>query len=209
MEAQTLQAEVREGRGKGPARRLRMAGKLPAVLYGPGKPPMPLTVSPKELVHILRSERGRNSLIELTVGDKSQLAMVKDLDQDPVSHEPLHVDFYRVELDRTIDVTVPFDLIGRAIGVQEGGVLNITTRILSLHTTPDKIPARLTYDVTELGMHQAVHVEDLDLPEGVKVNLPPKRTLAIIIEDRRAAIAAKKEAEEAEAAEGAETPTTD
>lgn len=203
MEAMTLQAEVREARGKGPARRLRMEGKLPAVLYGPGNDPTPLTVSPKELVKILKSERGRNTLIELSAGDKTQLAMVKDLDQDPVSHEPIHVDFYRVDVGREIDVVVPFELLGRPIGVQEGGILNVTMRALPLHTTPDKIPSKLTHDVSELDMHQAVHVEDLELPEGVRVNLPPKRTLAIIIEDRRAAIAAKKEAEEAEAA-GAE-----
>ena len=92
METTTLQAEVRDSRGKGPARRLRAQGKIPAVFYGQGIEPTPLTLSPKELKKALRGERGRNVVFKLSVGGKDELAMIKDLTIDPVSRELLHVD---------------------------------------------------------------------------------------------------------------------
>ncbi|MGB5695622.1 MAG: 50S ribosomal protein L25, partial [Polyangiales bacterium] len=100
METTTLQAEVRASRGKGPARRLRAQGKVPAVFYGPGVEPTPLTLSPRELTKALRGERGRNVVFKLSVGGKDELAMVRDLMTDPVTHELLHIDLYRVFEDK-------------------------------------------------------------------------------------------------------------
>ncbi len=92
METTTLQAEVRAGRGKGPARRLRAQGKLPGVFYGPGLEPTPLTLSPKELEKALRGKRGRNVVFKLTIDGKDELAMVRDVAIDPVTQRLLHVD---------------------------------------------------------------------------------------------------------------------
>ena len=108
----TLQAEVREERGKGPARKLRAQGKLPAVFYGPGIDPTALTVDPKELEKALRGEFGRNTLFTLAYGGKEELAMVRELVVDPVSRTPLHVDFYRVSTEREVVVDVPFSTHG-------------------------------------------------------------------------------------------------
>src|SRR5512139_4177380 len=102
MEKTTMQAEVRAGRGKGSARRLRGEGKLPAVVYGPGLEPTPLTVSPKPLLKALRSEYGRNVVYTLEWNGKKELAMVKDLATDPVTGDLLHVDFYRVTEDSQV-----------------------------------------------------------------------------------------------------------
>lgn len=206
METTTLQAEVRASRGKGPARRLRAQGRLPGVFYGPGVEPTPLTLSPKELERALRGERGRNVVFKLSVGGEELLAMVKDLTTDPVTQELLHVDLYRVFEDRELEVEVPFHTYGRAAGVVQGGVLNITRRTLPLRTTPARIPVSIDADVTSLGMKDTIAVEDIELPEGVVCTLPPKLTLAIVLEPRKVVALPGEEAPEgaepAAAAEG-------
>ena len=204
MESTTLQAEVRDSRGKGPARRLRSQGKIPAVIYGPGVPSTPLTVDPKELEKHLRGPYGRNTLFSLAFGEQQELAMVKDLVVEPATRVPLHVDFYKVSLEREIVVQVPIKAFGRAIGVVKGGILNVTRRTVPVRCTPDKIPSVIEIDVTEVDLFGTIAVKDLNLPEGATAMLKPELTLAIVLEDKKAAKAAEKEAEEA-AAEPAPT----
>ena len=199
METTTLQAEVRDTRGKGPARRLRAQGKVPGVFYGPGLEPTPLTLSPKELEKALRSERGRNVVFKLSVEGKDELAMIKDVATDPVSQELLHVDLYRVHEGRELEVDVPFHTRGRAQGVVMGGLLNVTRRTLPIRTTPDKIPVSIEVDVTALSLKDTISVEQIALPEGVQCTLSPKLTLVIVLEPRRAAVSATAEGAEAEA----------
>ncbi|MEZ4287020.1 MAG: 50S ribosomal protein L25 [Polyangiales bacterium] len=185
METTTLLAEVRASRGKGPARRLRSEGKIPGVFYGPGVEPTPLTLSPKELERALRSERGRNVVFALQVGGKEHLAMVKDLNVDPVTREVLHVDLYSVSNDRDVIVEIPIKTHGRAIGVVKGGMLSQTRRTLPLVTTPDKIPTVIQIDVSGLDLMQTVNVSDIQLEEGVRCSLRPDLTLVAVIESRR------------------------
>ncbi len=206
METTTLQAEVRDTRGKGPARRLRAQGKVPGVFYGPGVEPTPLTLSPKELEKALRGERGRNVVFKLSVGGKDELAMVKDVTTDPVSQELLHVDLYRVFEDKVLEVDVPFHTHGRAQGVVMGGVLNVTRRTLPLRTTPANIPVSIDVDVTSLNLKDTISVEQIQLPEGVECTLAPKLTLVIVLEPRKAAATA---AEEATAGAEGEAPAAD
>jgi large subunit ribosomal protein L25 len=206
METTTLQAEVRDTRGKGPARRLRAQGKLPAVFYGQGVEPTPLTLSPKELEKALRGERGRNVVFKLSVDGKDQLAMVKEVSIDPVSRELLHVDLYRVFEDKVLEVDVPFHTHGRAQGVVMGGVLNVTRRTLPLRTTPANIPVSIDADVTHLNLKDTISVEQVELPEGVECTLAPKLTLAIILEPRKAVAA---EDEEGAAGEGEAAATAE
>ncbi len=212
METTTLQAEVRDSRGKGPARRLRAQGKVPGVFYGPGVEPTPLTLSPKELEKALRGERGRNVVFKLSVGGNEELAMVKDVTTDPVSQELLHVDLYRVFEDKQLEIDVPFHTHGRAAGVVQGGVLNVTRRTLPIRTTPANIPVSIDVDVTALKLRDTISVEDVALPEGVECLLAPKLTLVIILEPRTAAVAEPGEGEvaaEGAAAEGeAEKPAS-
>ena len=217
METTTLQAEVRGSRGKGPARRLRAQGKVPAVFYGPGVEPTPLTLSPKELEKALRGERGRNVVFKLSVGGKDELAMVKDVTTDPVSQEVLHVDLYRVFEDKVLEINVPLHTLGRAQGVVQGGVLNVTRRTLPLRTTPANIPVSIDVDVTHLNLRDTISVEQVEFPAGVECMLAPKLTLAIVLEPRKVveetveeAVAATAEGEVAPAApaEG-EAPKTE
>ena len=185
MKTTTLQAEVRVDRGKGPARRLRAQGQLPGVFYGPGVVPTPLTLSPKELKNALRGERGRNVVFKLSVDGKDELAMVRDVATDPVTQELLHVDLYRVFEDKELEINVPFRARGRAIGVVQGGVLNLTQRHLPVRTTPAKIPASIDVDVTHLEMKDTIAVEDIEFPAGVECRLRPKLTLVIVLEPRK------------------------
>ncbi|MFA9411506.1 MAG: 50S ribosomal protein L25/general stress protein Ctc [Deltaproteobacteria bacterium] len=202
METTTLQAEVRDSRGKGPARRLRAEGKVPGVFYGPGVQPTPLTLSPKEVTQALRGERGRNVVFKLSVDGKDQLAMVKDVTTDPVTQELLHIDLYRILEDKVLEVHVPLHAIGRSVGVVQGGVLNITRRTLPLRTTPANIPVSIDVDVTHLDLKDTISVEDVEFPQGVECMLRPKLTLAIVLEPRKAT-AADEEAEAAAAAAAA------
>ncbi len=197
MEAQTLKAEVRNESGKGPARQLRMRGLIPAVFYGPDTKPMNLTVSPLDVAKAVTGAYGRNQLVELDLGSKKVLAVVRDLATDPVTRKPLHVDFYSVSNDRPIHAKVPFNANGRARGVAEGGVLHKIFRELPVLGPPGSIPADITVDVTPLGMHQSIKTKDLVLPAGVSVVLPAERNLVSVTTKE------KEKPEEGEAVPGA------
>ncbi|MDH3654339.1 MAG: 50S ribosomal protein L25 [Myxococcales bacterium] len=209
METTTLQAEVRAGRGKGPARRLRAEGKVPGVFYGPGVEPTPLTLSPKELTKALRGERGRNVVFKLSLDGKDELAMVKDLTTDPVTQELLHIDLYRIIEDKVLEVNVPFRTYGRSVGVVQGGVLNVTRRVLPLRTTPANIPVSIEVDVTHLALKDTISVEEIELPDGVECSLQPKLTLVIILEPRKATAAEVEEDAAAAAAVEAAKPAAE
>ena len=196
METTTLQVEVRTECGKGPSRRLRAAGKLPGVFYGSGVSSTPLILSPNQVERALQSERGRNVVFKFCLSGDDQLAMVKDLTVDPVTQELLHVDLYRVFEDQELDLMVPFHANGRAIGVVQGGVLNVTRRKIPLRGKPERIPVSVGVDVTELDLKQTLSVKDLTLPEGVVCTLSPDLTLVIILEARRAALDEDEEAQE-------------
>lgn len=180
METQTLKAEVRTPGGKGPARQLRMKGLIPAVFYGPGKTPANLTVSPDDVTDLVGGEFGRNQIVTLEFNGQTELAVVRDLEVDPLSRKVLHVDFYSVSRDRAVRTKVPFLTKGRAVGVAAGGVLRVIYRSLPVLGPPDKVPAKIEVDVTTLDLHQSIRVKDLALPEGVSVAYPAERPLVSV-----------------------------
>lgn len=160
----TLVGVTRQGRGKNEARRLRRSGQVPGVLYGgESKEGQPISVDPKELLTILRSESGVNTLIGLTVdGGKASQVLVKEFQLDPVDSELLHVDFYRLALDKAITVTVPVTLVGEPAGVrQQGGLLDFVQRDVQVECMPTEIPEHLEVDVSELMIGQGVRLRDL------------------------------------------------
>jgi len=167
MEA-TLEAVKRDSRGKNEARRLRAAGKIPAVVYGVQKEGeagqnIPVAVDPKPLLRILHSHSGVNTLITLKVdGEGESRVLVKDFLLDPVTHSMLHADFVRVNMDRRIKVRVPVALKGEPRGVKvEGGVLDFVHREIELESLPLEIPDAIEIDVTNLGLNDAVYVRDV------------------------------------------------
>jgi large subunit ribosomal protein L25 len=161
----TLHAEKRDSRGKNAARRLRTAGRIPAVVYGvrsTGAVAQAVSVDPKAVLRILHSESGANTLINLTLDGAESRVMVKEYQLDPVTHRLLHADFYQLAMDRAITVTVPVVIKGEARGVkQQGGMLDFVTREIEVESLPTDIPERIEIDTTELTLHQAIRVRDL------------------------------------------------
>jgi large subunit ribosomal protein L25 len=165
MEA-TLKAVRRDSRGKNEARRLRRDGQIPAVLYGgttEGSETLPIAVDPKALLRILHSEAGVNTLISLSVGDGGGTkVLVKEYQIEPISHQLLHADFYRVAMDRLIQVTVPIVIKGEARGVkQQGGILDFVNRDIEVEVLPGDIPENIEVDVSELMLGQSIRLRDV------------------------------------------------
>jgi large subunit ribosomal protein L25 len=163
MEA-TLSAMKRDTRGKNEARRLRAAGRIPAVVYGGADlPAQAVSVEPKELSRILHSGAGENTLIDLAIdGEAPAKVLVKDFLLNPITHHLLHADFYRVSLDKPIQVTVRVELQGEPKGVkQQGGILDFVTREVEIEVLPANIPEQILVDVSELGLGQSIRVRDV------------------------------------------------
>lgn len=167
MEA-ILEAVKRSTKGKNEARRLRASGKVPAVVYGAQKPgdaiaPVQVAVSPKEMMRILHSASGVNTLITLNVdGDSTQKVLVREYQLDPVTQVLLHADFYRVTLEKKIAVKVPVVLPGEPRGVKtQGGVLEFLHKEIEVECLPTAIPEHVDLDVTNLELGQAIYVRDV------------------------------------------------
>lgn len=202
----TIKGSKRDGRGKGPARRLRAEGKLPAVLYGPGMEGQPLSIDPKDVRTVLTAPLGRNTVFSLELDGKQQYAMLKSFEYHPLTREPEHADLYSVALDRPVRVEVPFSTTGKAKGVAAGGTLRQVFRKLPVKCTPDKIPAKIEIDVTNLELGAGYQVKDLPLPEGVKVMLEASHTVVNVVApeaEEKAAAAAATAAPAAAPAKGA------
>jgi len=165
MEA-ILEATSRDTFGKNEARRTRRDGKVPGILYGgDGGRATPIAVSPRALLKILHSESGLNTLISLKLeGAGDARVLVKDFQLDPVTHQMLHADFYRVAMDKVLQVTIPVTVHGEPKGVkQQGGVLEFIRREIEIECLPGDIPEHIEIDVSELMLHQGVRVRDVPI----------------------------------------------
>jgi large subunit ribosomal protein L25 len=165
----TLVAEVRTALGKGGAGRVRRGGLVPAVVYGLGEDNVSVSVSSRELGHILSGASGANTLITLTVNGKEQLALARQIQRHPVKGTVLHVDFVRVRADQTIQAEVPVHLTGDSEGVSRGGVLEQLVHTLTVEAKPADVPPSIEYDITELEIGSGFYVRDLVVPAGVTV----------------------------------------
>jgi large subunit ribosomal protein L25 len=184
----TLDCVKREGRGKNEARRLRAAGRVPGIVYGAvkdGKQPVGVSVAvdPKEVLQILHSDSGVNTLIRLKLDGSESQVMVKEYQLDPVTHQLLHADFYQLAMDRAITVTVPIAIKGEPKGVkQQGGLLDFVTREVEVQCFPTDIPEHIDVDVTELMLHQAVRVRDLPAdPKWTMVTEPDTMLVHVVL----------------------------
>ena len=160
----TLTAEARTGRGKNEARRLRRSGKLPAVVYGgEDSVGIPVSVDPKALLEIFHSDSGVNTLIDLLVDDgNAKQVLVKEFQVHPVSSELLHVDFYRLALDKKITVAVPIVLKGESLRVkQEGGLVDFIHREVQVECMPTEIPEKIEIDISDLMIGQGVRLHEV------------------------------------------------
>lgn len=213
----TLNATERSVSGTGQARKLRARGLIPAVIYGRHGGCQSIAVDPAHLHSALDPEKRQNTLIKLTVraDDGSvvdeQQVMLKAHQVDAVKQTLLHADFVRVASDQLVHADVPVETVGRAVGVQMGGVLNLVFRTVPVECTPERIPGKLTVDVTPLDIGSVVTASALAVPEHVRVCLPPDQTVVAVVSPRAAAAMAEGEVAEegAEATEGASAEAAD
>jgi large subunit ribosomal protein L25 len=182
MEA-VIDAVERNSRGKNEARRLRASGRIPAVVYGEKEGGRAIAVDPKMLARILRTEQGANTLIALNLpGGSNAQVLVKEYQLDPVTHELLHADFYRVAMDKLIRVPVTVVAHGEPKGVkQQGGVLDIVHRQVELECLPADIPNHIVLDVSELMVGQSIRVKDVATNPKWKVLSDPEMMLLHVI----------------------------
>ncbi|GKS57183.1 hypothetical protein YTPLAS18_07100 [Nitrospira sp.] len=164
-----MEADIREGSGKGVARKLRQSGKIPAVLYGQGECVL-LTITPDIVAKIVKSHAATTGLITVKVtGGKSRTALLRDFQVDPVSGQVLHADLFEVSMDKAIRVKVPVGLTGgQPIGLKEGGVLHHNLRELHVECLPSAIPDTITIDASGLNIGQGIHVKEVPAVAGVR-----------------------------------------
>ena len=199
----TVAAEVRTSRGKNEARRTRVAGNIPAVVYGAFKDPISISVNPKEIYRVIRSASGLNTIFNLSItGGETTPVMVVDQQVDPLKGRLLHADFKRIDLSKRIQVTVPVHTTGEAVGVKvQGGQLEIITRAIEIECLPDDIPESFTVDVSDLHIGQSKRASDVALSGSTKLVSDPQSVIAHIVSLRAEAAATPAEAAPAAAPE--------
>jgi large subunit ribosomal protein L25 len=179
----SIEAEPREVFGKNASRRLRHAGRVPAVVYGDQGPSLPLTVDPKEILRVLRSGAGQNAIFTLEIKGKAPArVMLRDWQLDPIKGNLIHVDMVRVGRDHKLRIKVPIHITGEAKGVKvQGGIFEFALREVEVECLPDDIPESLTLDVTELTIGQNLRVANLPLGPKVKVLTDLNRVVAHVV----------------------------
>jgi large subunit ribosomal protein L25 len=198
MPAEVVVAKAREGKfNKNAARRVRAAGKIPAVFYGSGHDPVAVEVDPKQISRILYSEAGHNTIFDIDVtGQPTAKAMIVDWQREPINDRLIHIDLKRIALDKLLRVNVRVKLLGTPVGVKtHGGILDQVLREVEIECLPADIPSHIDVDVTGLDLHGVVRIGDLPKLERVKYLDAEDATVAHVVSIRE---------EAAPAAEGAE-----
>ncbi len=208
-----LIAEIREDQGKGASRRLRLKGKVPAIIYGAGRPARALVFDHNKVIKQLESESFYSSVLNIKVGDKSQAAILKDLQRHPAKNQIMHMDLQRILEDQEIKMNVPIHFLNEdiAVGVKEGGgkVSHLRTEV-EVVCLPKNLPEYLEIDVAELELNEMLYLSDLVLPKGVEIpelaQLEGEQSQPIVSIHviKEVVIEDELEVEEAEAVEGEE-----
>jgi large subunit ribosomal protein L25 len=180
-----VSARGRTESGKNANRRLRSQGLIPGVLYGTRKDTVAVAVSPKEIVSILRSASGENTLFDLDLGGTRRKVILKEFQREPLEGQLLHADFYEVALDKALQVKVHVEVTGVPVGVKvQGGILDFVTRELVVECLPTEIPEKIVADVSALEMGKHLRVSDLTVPARVKVLTEPGIVVAHVVAPR-------------------------
>ncbi len=183
MQQKPLNIELRSKSGKGISRQLRSADMVPGVVYGKGMDPMAVSIKYRELQAALAGEGGQNNLITLVGGGSldQSMAIIVDLQRDALKGTYKHVDLHRINMAEKLRVTVPIILKGTAIGVKEGGLLDLAHHELHVECLPGSIPDHIEIDITDLKIASSIHVGEIPLPDGVKVLDNPKTPIVSVL----------------------------
>lgn len=184
MERVTLEAKRRDGLGKNHVRRLRRNRLIPGIVYGRGHDPLPVAVESNALRAALHTTAGMNVLIDLALanGDReSRTVMVKDLQRDIFLRNITHIDFYAIDLTRTVEAHVPITFVGQAAGIAEGGVFELHLREIVVKCLPMQIPEHIEFDIGALEVGDSIHVRDLVAPSDVTIVTRPEEVVATVV----------------------------
>ncbi len=205
MEKVKLVVQHREAAGSRGARRLRREGRIPGVLYGYGKPATLLSVEPAALRAALSTGAGTHAVLEVVFQDQKKVhrAIVKEMELDRVKHTVTHIDLEEVRLDEVIETKVTVHFEGASKGVKMGGMVDEVTREVTVKGVVTAIPEHLVVDITDLGLGDAAHVSDLDVPEGLEILDEPDLVLCSVLVPRKAEVEEELEEGVEEAAEEA------
>ncbi len=176
----TLPAQKRDQAGKGPSRRLRAKGLIPAVCYGPYDKPLHVAVDPLAIQKAISTPLKFNTVIQLQIDGETRTVLFKDFEKDPVEGTLLHADFLEVRMDKDVLVNVPVILTGKPEGVTAGGILQQVARTLPVQCRPSDIPEKIEVDVSGLKIAESLHVKDVKLPSGIKLKIKGDETVAVV-----------------------------
>lgn len=207
-----LTAKTRKNTGKGAARKARMNGLVPGVLYGEGEPPRPLMVIYKDFYAVIHTTAGGNVIIDLKIeGDESRVckAIIREIQYHPVSRDVLNVDFQHISMTKEIAVNVPIEVIGEAVGVKtHGGILELIMREVEVECLPANIPDEIRVDVTDLDVGDSLQVKDLEVVNATITSDLESTIITIVaptvVEEKKVEVAAEGEEEAEKPAEEAE-----
>ncbi len=212
METIEIGVELRQSAGKGAARAVRRAGKVPAILYGPKCESCCIAVDAKEFETKIGTLAGAH-LIRLqseVEGIGGRLVLVKETQRDPVTHDVLHADLYEVDVGKKIRLRVPLHFVGKAAGVELGGILQPVRRDVEVMCLPTEIPEFIEIDVSALAIHEAIHISELKAPPGVEIPFDADVALVTVlppvVEEVKVAEAEEVEGEVAPPEEAEEEP---
>jgi large subunit ribosomal protein L25 len=183
MQQKQMNIELRSKTGKGISRQLRNADMVPGVVYGKGMDPMAVSIKYRELRDAMAGEGGQNNLITLVGGGSldQSMAIIADLQKDALKGTYKHVDLHRINMSEKLRVTVPVVLKGTAIGVKEGGLLDLAHHELHIECLPGNIPDHIQIDISELKIAHSIHVNEITVPEGVKILDNPKIPIVSVL----------------------------
>jgi len=206
MEARSLVAHRRTGKGKEDARRLRHQGLIPAVVYGQRGETIPITLNPQQLSKVLREGAGERTLINLTIeglqdGPITKTVILKEKQIDPLKRTWLHADLYTITMDEEIHVGIPVRIVGKSVGVvTQGGILEQVLREIEVKCLPADIPTSIEVDVSALEIGDSIHVAEITL-EKAKILADPGQTIVTVVPPKEEVVVAVEEIVEGEAVE--------
>lgn len=181
MATATLSATPRSDVGKGAARKIRAAARIPGVVYGHHREPQPLTIETREFEKLLERTAGETTIIELSLDGQTLRTLIREVQRHPFKRQILHVDFQELVAGERVTVELPIRLVGTAEGVRNsGGILDQIMHSLSVEVDPSNIPNHLDVDVSALGLNDSIHVRDLRLPEGVQALADEDATVCVV-----------------------------
>lgn len=208
MDLIELKTKIRTTTGNGPARRLRMSGQIPAVLYGPKTEPVLLSVNKSDLELVFKKGGIGQVILNLVIQKNGETltmpAMIKELQTHPVSRNFIHIDFYEIKMDQKITAKIPVVTIGKAKGVELGGMVQIIRRELEVECLPLEVPESIEIDISDLDIGDSIHVGDISLEGEIEILEEDDYTVVTVLSPKM-----EEEPEEEEEAEGEEAEKED